>query len=114
MARVFSTRFAFVPGFSGGPTTVYIVPSGYIAVVKCITIVWGNVTVSGVDAWVQDDGLTKLTRYTWFVTLSDPTNQGGRQRDWGMWVFPEASEMQVQTAAGTVDFTLSGYLLTLP
>lgn len=93
---------------------MYTVPSGYVAVVKTITIVWGNVTVSGVDAWIQDDAGCKLTRYTWFVTISDPTNQGGRQLDYGTWVMPEATSLVAQTVAGTVDFTVSGYLLTLP
>lgn len=115
MARpVYSTQFFFAPSFSGGPTDQYVVPTGMLAVVKTITIVWGDVAVSGIDAWVQDDTLTKLWRYTWASTLSDVTNFGGSSRFWGMHVLNQGQTLQTQTAAGTCDIACSGYLLTLP
>lgn len=115
MARpVYSTRFASAPAVTGGPFVAYTVPAGYLAVVKDMSIVWGDVIASGVDAWFQTDDLTKLWRYTWAFTLGTPTNFGGTAAWWGMKVLTAGEELQVQTAAGTVDFAASGYLLQLP
>lgn len=108
-----STQFISAAGFTGPAVTQYVVPGGYVAVVKCITIVWGNVSVSGVDAWVQTDDLCKLWRYTWASTVGDLTNYGGSSLFWGAAALIEGTEIQVQTAAGTVDFQASGYLLEL-
>lgn len=114
MARVFSTRFAFAPSFTGGPTTVYTVPVGQIAVVKAISMVWGDVRGSGLDAWVQDDAGCKLVRRTMNIGLQDYLDYGGSDLWWGMWVFPAGSSLVFQTVAGTVDLTASGYLLSTP
>lgn len=111
---VYSTRFGSAAGFSGGPTTFYTVPLGYLAVLRTITIIFGNVTISGVDAWVQLTSLEKLARATWFTTLGDPTNNGETRVYDLRTVINESEQLQFQTVAGTVDFAVSGYLLTLP
>ena len=110
-APVYSTGFFRAPSFSGGPTDQYTVPGGFRAVVKCITIVYGNIIASGLDAWVQTQDLCKLARYTWAVTLSSPTNYGGTALFFGDWVVYAGETLQTQTAAGTCDIQASGYLL---
>ncbi len=111
---VYSTQFVQAPGFSGAAAVQYVVPAGFRAVVKCITMVYGDVTASGADAWVQSANLTKLARYTWAFTVSDPTNFGGTALFYGSWVLESADTLAIQTAAGTLDFYASGYLLALP
>lgn len=114
MSRVFSQKFLELPSLTGGPSTAYTVPPGFLAVVKCITITWGIVTLSGVDAWVQTETLAKLARYTWFTSLGDATNNGGTQLFWGAWTLEEGQSLQGQAGTGTVDIWASGYLLDLP
>lgn len=114
MASLYSTSVFRVAGFSGGPTLQYTVPTGKRLVVKNFVIVWGNIIASGLDAWVQDSGLVKATRYSWAFTLGTPTNFGGQQQSWGMWAFDEGEELYTQTAAGTCDFSAHGYLLDAP
>lgn len=115
MSAIFSERVFFAPSFSGGPTLQYTVPTGKLLLVKCITITWGIVTITGVDAWVQDDGLTKLARYTWFTGMFNVTvNQGGTQLFYGSWAMPEGSSLYTQTSSGTVDFTCTGFLFDVP
>ena len=115
MARaLYSTQFFNHPSLSGGPVDEFVVPAGYIAVVKSIVITWGIVTISGVDAWVQDDNLCKLWRYTWFTSLGSPTNNGGSSGWWGMAVLLEGQKLQAQAGTGTVDITCAGYLLSTP
>lgn len=114
MTNVYSTRFCAAPGFSGGPTTVYVVPGGKLAVVKDMRITWGDVLASGADFWFQDDGLTKFLRYSWAFTIATPTNFGGTLQVWGAVVLGEGTELQIQANAGTADFSAAGYLLDLP
>jgi hypothetical protein len=114
MAAVYSTRFVAEASFSGGPFTAYTVPAGFLAVVKDTSIVWGDIVASGLDAWFQDDAGAKRHRYSWGFTLATPTNFGGVDQLWGMWVLVEGESIVIQTATGTCDFTASGYLLTLP
>ncbi len=115
MAAVpYSTNFFRAPSASGGPTAAYTVPAGFRAVVKCITIVYGDITVSGLDAWVQTEDLCKLARYTWAGTLSTPQNFGGTYLAFGDWVVYDGETMSWQTASGTCDIQASGYLLTAP
>lgn len=114
MASVFSEQFISHASLTGGPYDEYVVPAGYVAVVKTITIIWGDVAVSGIDAWVQLDNLTKLWRYTWASTLSDVTNFGGSSRFWGSHVCKPGQIIQAQTVAGTCDVQAGGYLLKLP
>jgi hypothetical protein len=93
---------------------VYLVPPGIVAVVKAITIVWGDVTVSGLDAWVVDGSLAKLCRKT-IAALTQPDQLiGGTALFFGWWVYTPGESLAVQTATGTCDFLASGYELTLP
>ena len=111
---IISTNFFRAPAFSGGPTAVYMVPTGKRAVVKCFSIVWGDILASGLDAWVQTEDLCKLVRYTWAFTLSTPTNFGGVFIGWGSWAVLDGETLSVQTASGTCDIQASGYLLDAP
>lgn len=113
-SRTYSTQFIQRAAVTGPATLVYEVPLGFLAVVKCITIVWGDITVSGLDAWVQAANLAKLARYSWTATLAQPTNIGGTALFWGAWACEPLDTLSVQTAAGTCDITASGYLLSLP
>jgi hypothetical protein len=114
VANIYSRKFGSAAGFTGGPTEFYTVPDGYLAVVKAISIVWGNITISGLDAWVMDETLAKLARYTWQTSAGDLTNYGGTAQWWGAWALDPAEALSFQTAEGTCDFYVSGYLLELP
>lgn len=114
MSSVFSTNFFRHASQSGGPTLEFTVPAGHVAVVKCMTIVWGDVTASGLDAWVQTEDLCKLVRYTYAFTLSTPTNFGGVFIGYGAWTLLEGESLYSQAVAGTCDIQASGYLLTMP
>lgn len=114
MANVYSTRFVALASVSGGPTTAYTVPAGFLAVVKDTSIVWGDIIASGLDAWFQDDAGAKRHRYAWGFTAATPTNFGGVSQLWGSWVLVEGESIVVQTATGTCDMMASGYLLSLP
>lgn len=114
-SSVYSARFVNAPSFSGGPTLQYVVPAGFRAVLKSISIVHGDVVASGLDAWLQDEYLCKLCRSVINITLSPQPNwYGGTDLYYGSWVLDEGDELYAQTAAGTVDIYASGYLLTLP
>lgn len=91
----------------------YSVPAGFRAVLKTITVVWGDITISGLDTWLMDDGLCKICRKTWFTTYGHLTEQGGTELWYGSWVFDEGENIWAQTVEGTVDWHSSGYLLTL-
>lgn len=114
MATVFSAQLFAAPGVSGGPFVQYTAPPGYLTVVRCISIVWGDITVSGLDAWVQSGNLTKLCRKTWALTFSDVTEYGGVLINNGRWAIEAGDTLSVQTAAGTCDIFASGYELKLP
>lgn len=114
MARIYSTRLAFAPSLTGGPHTVYTTPTGLLAVVKCMTVVWGDVRGSGLDAWAEDDAGCKLFRQTNNIGFQDDRDYGGSNLYYGTWVFPEATSLVFQTAAGTVDMTASGYVFDAP
>lgn len=111
---VYSTKFVEAASFSGGPSVRYTVPAGFVAVVKCMSVAWGDITASGLDAWFQSDTLAKLARFTWAFGFSTPYNLGGQQQWWGSWVLTAGQTLAVQTAAGTCDMWASGYLLDTP
>ena len=114
MAAVFSRRLIQAPSTTGGPHLAYTVPAGVVAVVKSISIVWGDVTVSGLDAWVQDGTLAKLVRRT-IAALTQPYEElGGCDVFFGSWVYTAGEQLSVQTVSGTCDILASGYELELP
>ena len=113
MARpLYSARLFTAPSFSGGPSEVFTTPDGLLAVVRTISIVYGDVTVSGLDAWVQYSDLTKLVRATFAEGLT--ATIGGVSLFNGHWGVPAGETLSIQTVAGTADFHASGYLLTAP
>lgn len=114
LAAVYSTRFLTLPSFSGGPSAPYNVLAGTLVVVRTISFVWGDVAVSGLDAWVQTADLTKLARRTIVFPGPDPMYIGGCAVFDGRWVLDEGDTLEGQTAAGTCDIHVAGYVLTLP
>lgn len=114
MAAVFSRRLISAPATTGGPTPVYLVPPGLVAVIKSISIVWGDVTISGLDAWVVDSSLAKLVRRTIAAGTQPYEEFGGCDVFQGWWVYTPGESLSVQTSAGTCDILASGYELTLP
>jgi hypothetical protein len=114
MAQVYSVRLFTAPSVSGGPTTVYVAPAGFRTIVRTLTIVWGNVTLSDLDAWVQLGDLTKIVRKAFTGGGSNPDVIGGHVLWVGHMALNPGDELQVQTADGTVDFAGSGYQLSLP
>lgn len=114
MSSVYSRRLFSAPSSTGGPTTVFTAPAGFTTVVKCITIVWGDVAVSGLDAWVQLLDGTKLVRRTLTFPGSDPAYIGGSLLWYGHMAMDADDTLSVQTASGTADFAASGYALSLP
>lgn len=113
MTTVRTQSFCNEASVSGGPTTVYTVPAGEIAVVTAISVVWGDVTISGLDAWLQSGTLAKLVRVTKAAGISDDTI-GGTAQWYGRWVLDPGDTLAVQTVAGTCDLFAAGYTLTLP
>lgn len=109
---VYSRLFGSGPSISDGPYEFFVVPDGYLAVIKCISIVYGNITDTGLDAWVQTGDLAKLVRYAWASSLGDLYNYGGVALFYGSWVVEVADNLSWQTASGTCDFKVSGYLLS--
>lgn len=114
MASVYSKRLLQQPSASGGPHLAYTVPAGVRAFVRCISIVWGDVTVSGLDAWVQDNSGAKLVRRTIALGTVDYEDLGGCDVFYGAWLYDAGETLSVQCATGTADFLASGYELALP
>lgn len=111
---VYTARLFTAPAFSGGPVVQYTAPAGFLTVVTCIAIVWGNALVSGLDAWVQLSDLTKLLRVTQSAGLQDSEIYGGSLVQEGRWAVLAGETLATQTADGTVDFYATGYQLSLP
>lgn len=114
MTLVYSTKFVEAAAFTGGPSTRYTVPDGFVAVVKSLSIVWGNVLLSGLDAWFQTETLAKLVRQTISIPDQPALDQGGCALWFGSWVLTAGQDLDIQTVAGTCDMWASGYLLSLP
>ena len=107
---VYSQRLFTAPAFTGGPFVVFTTPGGFVAVVDTISFVWGDISISQLDAWIQYDDLTKLVRHSEDALGDIDTCIIFT----GRWVVPEGESLSAQTAAGTLDIHASGYLLTLP
>lgn len=114
MTAVYSSRIIQESGFSGGPSVVYVCPPGVVTLVKCITIVWGDVTVSGLDAWAQDFSGAKLVRRTIAAGVQPYEELGGCDVFYGSWVYYPGESLLLQTATGTCDFTAAGFQLAEP
>ena len=114
MAAVYSTQLTNAPSVTGGPLTTYVVPAGYRAVIKTMSIAWGDVAVSGLDAWFQVISGVKLCRRTITFPGPDPMYIGGSAVFYVTWPIDFGDSLAVQTASGTADFFAGGYLLALP
>jgi hypothetical protein len=115
VAAVYSRKLFTYPSASGGPFLAYTAPEFFVTVVRTISIVWGDVAVSGLDAWVQVADGTKLVRRTLqSVPDPDPMYVGGCAVYDGRWVLDAFDTLSVQTASGTADFAAGGYALSLP
>ena len=110
MSAVYSTQLAFSKSVSGGPFTAYVVPPSYVAVITCITCGVGVNVTPGSGNIYAGPGLCMIYVYAQNATALPVTDtQEGR------WVLNPGDEVQVETSGGwTVDFAISGYLLTLP
>lgn len=107
---VYSRRLFTAPAFTGGPTALYTPPAGFVAVIKTISFVWGDISVSELDAWLQYDDLTKLVRHSEDSLGSIDTCLVFE----GVWVVEPGQTVSAQTDEGTLDIHASGYELTLP
>jgi hypothetical protein len=107
---VYSRRLFTAPSFSGGPTVLYTPPAGFVAVIKTISMVWGDISVSELDAWLQYDDLTKLVRHSEDAVGDIDTCIVFD----GSWVVEPGQTIAAQAASGTLDIHGSGYELTLP
>jgi hypothetical protein len=114
MADVFTALLGRVAGQTGGPLTLYTATADKLAVVTSLSIVWGNVTLSDLDAWFQASDGTKLSRISFSGGSSNPQVLGGDHQVYGRWVLEYPDTLACQTASGTADFYASGFLLSLP
>lgn len=107
---VYSERFIALSGYSGGPTIEYTVPSGFVAVIKCIAVSVGANTAP-VGWRISLASAPQLARWD----LDTLVTAGGTQLLEGHWVLAADEEVQVETVDGlAADFFVSGFLLTLP
>jgi len=113
VANVFSKQLVNLPAVSGGPFSAYTVPAGFVTVIKTLQIVYGDVVVSGLDAWFETSEGTKLTRIR-LASLPGPPNIGGDNLRYGHFALNPGESLFVQAEVGTADFFASGYELTLP
>lgn len=115
MSRAPYTAFlGRVAGQSGGPLTLYTARSDVLTVVTSLTIVWGDVTVSGLDAWFQSADGTKLSRMTLAVGITPGSFVGGDHTVYARWALEYPDELLCQTSSGTADFYATGYELSIP
>jgi hypothetical protein len=108
-APVYSTRFIHAQGFAGGFVSFFSAPSGFVTVVKCISITMGA-TVASEEASVQDG--TGLKLFTAHAT-GTPTTEPQTFLWNGMYVMLVGESLGCSTALGTIaDIVVSGYLLS--
>lgn len=110
MSRVYSDRLFRAPSFSGPAVPFVTVPSGFVAVVKGISIVVGS-NVVDVEAWVEDDEGGRLTVLSQTGTPPFPPLALVQL---STWTFLAGETLAPATNGVTADFHVSGYLLSLP
>lgn len=103
MARIYSARLAEMAAFTGGPTTVYTVPSGLLAVVRSISI--------GQDAGALSVGLVLRNGGTVLAGIQAAALYVCQPIDL-RYVLYEGEELSFQVLAGTWGISVSGYELT--
>ena len=106
---VYSTEFCGVT-LTAPATVYYIVPAGFVAVVKCMTLGW-QTTAAG-PAVTQVFAVASNSRL-WIV--NHPVAEFNSAVWTGYLVLPAGERIRAGTSAvGSAYFTASGYLLTLP
>jgi hypothetical protein len=113
MSLPYSVRFFRIPSVSSGPSFAFSVDSAHVAVIKCITAVYGSFSsVSPWEGWIEwnADG-TKLVR-GFKPDAVEPNGFGGVFLWWGSWVVEPGEQIDIHQAQGSGDWQASGYLLS--
>lgn len=105
MANVYSTRFLQEVGLVGAAG--YVIPAGFVGVVRDLDAYVAAPLLTSTDLFLVGAGGQKLA---WWTTDADTTTTP----EWrGRQVFA-AGETVTVVSTGSVDVTVSGYLLTAP
>ena len=109
MAVLYSRVLARATSFSGGPTIVYSVPAGFIAVVRTMSIVTGS-NFGAQDAYIARHAAEKIM----WIALTGVSAIATAVEN-GRWVFLPGDQLVFATNGGlTADFYVSGYELSEP
>lgn len=103
MTSVYSHRFAAGDRSSGGSSTVYTVPDGFVAVLRDIAVT--PTTGSGTTALINLSGVAIMFGRTL-------TGQYVTAHEEGRWVLNAGDAIEVQSVTGEFQYVLSGYLLS--
>lgn len=104
MAFIYSTRFALGAAAASGPTLLYTVPTGKVAVIRSTRVICAVATgsfelvLNSVAAYFVGAGMTALTNAA----------------DEGRHVLNEGDTIELTVLSGTVAYVISGYLLETP
>jgi hypothetical protein len=102
MPTVYSTQFALVSVTTGGPYTVYTVPTGKVAVVRSVTM--GTYVAGAAHLEVAIDGAYPICSFDVAVTFTgEPVNMRH--------VLNAGDTIQVVNVTGDWVGVISGYLL---
>lgn len=101
MASIYSTRFAAGSTAAAGPTTLYTVPSGVVAVIRTITLKAGPAATT---AQVVIAGLASIAT---IAALGAEQTYVQNCRI----VLNAGDVLELFVGAGTCDYSVSGYLL---
>lgn len=109
MASVpYSTRLFRAHSIAGSGGVFFTAPSGFVTVVKHISIVIGA-TAFEASAWVEDDEGSKLA---WAHASDSVTTSPFTSLWYGEWVMLVGETLSPVTSLPTIaDFYVSGYLL---
>lgn len=117
MARVYSKQLVLEQGFQSGPTSFYSVPSGFVTVIKCISMTFGvNLTVGSLQVI---ESLSGAVLFGTGAAISDlPTHDVETAAMFGTWTLEFPQGISLKTTGTPVDwigdFAVSGYELSLP
>jgi hypothetical protein len=109
VSTVYSQRFVAAVLTSSAPP-LFTVPAGNVAVVKDMTLGWGTLAKVGGDISVL---LSATNSRVW--TQKVGASEQGSAHWVGYMVLPPGEVLRaLTTATGTIYFTASGFLLSLP
>lgn len=110
MARVYSTRFLFA-ALAESENTSYVVPDGFVAVVRCLTIAQTSAGAGGVVEWDVFNELGEGVAIAFLATTGESSSVDLEFRV----VLPANNTLLAQNDnEPTQSVTASGYLLSLP